>query len=30
MKFEGIHHISAITGDARRNLDSTRACSGFD
>src|SRR4051795_243917 len=21
MKFEGIHHISAITGDARRNVD---------
>ena len=21
MQFEGIHHISAITGDARRNLD---------
>ena len=21
MKFDGIHHITAITGDARRNLD---------
>ena len=21
MKFEGIHHISAITGDAARNVD---------
>jgi glyoxalase family protein len=21
MRFEGIHHVTAITGDARRNLD---------
>jgi hypothetical protein len=29
MKLEGIHHITAITGDARRNLDfyAARRCS---
>ena len=28
MQLDGIHHITAITGDAQRNVDFYVACSG--